>query len=421
METYILVPQESIEETLGLAGLTPAESRARIVTAADDFATDTLRILEGYGLHTQRQRRETVASEEPSYTSLPHVGAIIASFENQDHAQAALSSIGNYWLVPDIELSLPPEPIAGIIGNVEIDPTQVGWPKDSGVSQAHAQGVKGQGVLVGILDTGCDADHVEHVGQLRVFRCIPLSVQGFRDVRGFDPHGHGTHVCGILAGQRVGVAPEVSLWVASVIESETTKTSLRRIVAGLDWLTRIFSESTNRTRPALINMSLGFLDAKLATSELNIVRLAMRQMFQTLMHNLSVLPVVAIGNEGARTMRAPGYFPEALAVGAVSTDGTPAGFSGGGQSPIDGSTKPDIAGYGVDTPSSYERDHQGKSFYRYKSGTSMAAPYVTGIAALYASADPTLTGSALRAKILQTALTLPHSTDRVGAGLARFI
>jgi len=168
-------------------------------------------------------------------------------------------------------------------------------------------------------------------------------------------------------------------------------------------------------------MSLGFLDAKLATSELNIVRLAMRRMFQTLMHNLSVLPVVAIGNEGAGIVRAPGYFPEVLAVGAVGTDGTPAGFSGGGLSPIDGSTQPDVAGYGVDMPSSYERDHQGKSFYRYKSGTSMAAPYVTGIAALYASADPTLMGSTLRAKILQTALTLPHSADRVGVGLARFI
>ena len=51
----------------------------------------------------------------------------------------------------------------------------------------------------------------------------------------------------------------------------------------------------------------------------------------------------------------------------------------------------------------------------------MATPYVAGIAALYASADPTLYGNALREHLLDTALPLQASADRVGAGLARFI
>jgi len=171
-------------------------------------------------------------------------------------------------------------------------------------------------------------------------------------------------------------------------------------------------------------MSLGFLDSWLSPSELNIVRLAIRQIFKALVQNLGILPVVAIGNEGAGTVRAPGYFPEALAVGAVDNNvdnnNEPANFSGGGPSPIDGSTKPDIAGYGVDIPSSYERDYPGNSFYRQLSGTSMATPYVTGIAALYASADPSLRGNGLKARLIQKALALPHPADRVGAGLARF-
>ena len=95
-------------------------------------------------------------------------------------------------------------------------------------------------------------------------------------------------------------------------------------------------------------------------------------------------------------MRASGYFPEALAVGAVEFNKSPTDFSGGGISPIDGLIKPDIAGYGVDMLSSYERDCRGKSFYRRLSGTNMATPYVTGIAALCASADPLL----IRALIL---------------------
>jgi subtilisin family serine protease len=55
------------------------------------------------------------------------------------------------------------------------------------------------------------------------------------------------------------------------------------------------------------------------------------------------------------------------------------------------------------------------------SGTSMATPYVTGIAALMASADPNLHGHALRQRLIADALTLDEPPNRVGAGLARFI
>ncbi|MXV82003.1 S8 family serine peptidase [Candidatus Poribacteria bacterium] len=54
------------------------------------------------------------------------------------------------------------------------------------------------------------------------------------------------------------------------------------------------------------------------------------------------------------------------------------------------------------------------------SGTSMAAPYVAGIAALYASTDTKLQGKALRQHLINTTLPLQASADRVGAGLARF-
>ena len=54
-------------------------------------------------------------------------------------------------------------------------------------------------------------------------------------------------------------------------------------------------------------------------------------------------------------------------------------------------------------------------------GTSMATPYVAGIAALYASADATLKGEALRQHLLNTALPLQAPEERVGAGLARFL
>jgi subtilisin family serine protease len=62
-----------------------------------------------------------------------------------------------------------------------------------------------------------------------------------------------------------------------------------------------------------------------------------------------------------------------------------------------------------------------RSRYVRMSGTSMATPYVTGIAALYAAADPTLQGEALRSRIVADALSLNWPADRVGAGLARYV
>ena len=93
----------------------------------------------------------------------------------------------------------------------------------------------------------------------------------------------------------------------------------------------------------------------------------------------------------------------------------------GGRSPILTETEPDIAGYGVDILSSYERTIEGESIYAVASGTSMAAPYVAGIAALTASADPTLQGEALRQRLITNVLPLDAPFDRVGAGLARFV
>ena len=55
------------------------------------------------------------------------------------------------------------------------------------------------------------------------------------------------------------------------------------------------------------------------------------------------------------------------------------------------------------------------------SGTSMATPYVTGIAALYASQNSALQGTALRRHLLENVIPLDSPPDRVGAGLARFV
>jgi subtilisin family serine protease len=293
---------------------------------------------------------------------------------------------------------------------------------ESGIHQAHSNGVTGEGVLVGVLDTGCDADHIQFRQKGIDFRYVPpySGSDSLRAVRGFDVDGHGTHVCGVIAGQHIGVAPGADLMVASVIESDTYQTSLSRISIALDWMLSQFGTEENSSKPIIVNMSLGFAPEHISKNDRATLMVGIQELISTLVEDFDVLPIVAIGNDGPGKMRAPGYFPETLSVGAVDFNREPAGFSGGGLSPTGERTQPDIAGYGVNIFSSLERDKNNRSLYKHISGTSMATPYVAGIAALYASMDAKLQGRVLRQHLLSTALPLQASADRVGAGLARF-
>lgn len=208
------------------------------------------------------QRAEV--SKEPrggrgTFAKLGAIGMAAAYFGDEkakDDAKAELG--GDFDFVPNFYLSLP----TSLRGN-GIDMTKgrtsassLSWPNESGVGQAHQRNIRGAGVMIGVLDTGVDADHIEISHHLVTYRYVSFypttPYWPPRDVRGFDLDGHGTHVCGILAGRTVGVAPEARLFVASVLESETTYTSLVRVAYGLDWLLRQFSAPGNEYRPAII-------------------------------------------------------------------------------------------------------------------------------------------------------------------------
>jgi len=469
MKSYLLVPKESIE-THAKPGVRGTEQGERVLqrSTALQFmisgrAPDMLRSL---GLNSatlpgrlpevsaspmprgkrkpaaKRGRKNEVqvaASEGPvmelptaaevgTYRHMPLIGATMAHFVSEQAERIAREELGkDFEFIPDtVHLTFPGPVAAGQMG-----PRNRGlsslvnreWPEESGITAAHAQGIKGAGVMLGILDTGVDADHPEHQDRVIQFRYVslfPNSPQNpARDVRGFDPDGHGTHVAGIAAGTFHGVAPEVDLYVASVIESETIRTSLGRVAAGMEWLLHQFSRPENAMRPAVVNLSLGFpVQAPPGVSDME-YRLNIRAL-QTLVRRLvdsNVLPVVAAGNGGAGTAGYPAAFPEALSVGAVDFARRVASFSASGvvnQRPV-----PDVMGYGVNVYSSTERRCNNQAFYERMSGTSMAAPYVAGLAALYRCRSPDLTALEVRDLILDNVLKLPRTAEgRAGRGLA---
>ena len=419
MSKFIAVRKEPRTTALGLEARPLVDKRLQIAQDAPESRRSE--VLREIGL-ARVEPEEQVPADVNKFQRLGYAGAYVVDTPNDVMAAKAREVLRpDYHIMPDIEMGLPRAMLSKRF--VRRPRRKSYWPVESGVAAAHAQGITGQGVLVGILDTGIDADHLEFRDRRVQFRYVPLQpTEGVvRRVRGFDTNGHGTHVAGIIAGRNVGVAPDVDLLVGAVIESETVKTSLERVIVALDWMLSQFQLPENADKPFILNLSLGFRPEWIGVTQMQAVVEGMHLLLRTLVMDFDVLPVVAIGNDGPGVVRAPGYFPECLSVGAVGPDLRTAWFSGGGLSPVTQRPEPDIAGFGVGVLSALERDLDRGSIYAEKSGTSMAAPYVTGIAALVASANPGLQGEALRRHLMDNALRLEEGGARVGAGLARFV
>lgn len=419
MTTFIAMRRKPRTETFGLEALSVADRRSALVEGAPRSERSSQ--LLSIGLR-QVQPEERASEDLPTFQRLGNVGAYVVDTPHESQADEARQILGDdYAIVPNIPLALPKATLGDT--HLQRGRRKQFWPEDSGIAAARANGATGQGVLVGVLDTGCDADHIEFVRKRVDFRYVPLKPQpdAIRAVRGFDVGGHGTHVCGIIAGRHVGVAPDAELMVASVIESESVRTSLERITIALDWMLSQFEREENLEKPTIISMSLGFLPEWLTQGQISAAIAGIQILLTTLVVDFDVLPVVAIGNDGAGVLRLPGAYGDVLAVGSIDSAHQPDETSGGGISTFTAGPKPDIAGYGVDIFSSFERDVDRRSWYARMSGTSMAAPYVTGIAALYASAHVGLVGSQLRQRVIDNVLPLAHPPERVGAGLARFV
>lgn len=233
----------------------------------------------------------------------------------------------------------------------------------------------GQGVTVGILDTGIESGHPEFGD---------LSGVVFKDfVSGldypYDDHGHGTHVAGTIAGGRTGIAPQAKLVVAK---------GLNAIGSGYDtWLLRAMQwfadpDGNPRTKdqPRLVSNSWGGgLEGKINTySEYASFARAVDNWVA-----LGITPVFAAGNSGVYGVGFPGGFKQAIAVGAYDNKGDIASFSSRGpvfwimSNAVESIFKPEVSAPGVGIGSSFPG---GK--YATWNGTSMATPHVAGALAL---------------------------------------
>jgi len=289
----------------------------------------------------------------------------------------------------------------------------------------------GQGVKIGIIDDGVDARHPYFdpagfhyppgfpKGQVRyatpkviVQRAFPAPGQTWKyaDVP-FDPVNsfHATHVAGIAAGDHgakagsdviSGVAPDAWIGNYKALTVPTPEFGLdgnsAEIAAAI--------EAAVRDGMNVINLSLG--EPEVDPSRDLVVR-ALDNAARA-----GVVPVVAAGNDfddfGYGSVTSPANAPAAIAVAAADSGDVVAGFSSGGPTPVSLQAKPDVTAPGVSVLSSLPAS-QGT--WGVLSGTSMAAPHVSGAAALLRQRHPAWSVAQIKSALVQTG-----DPVRTGAG-----
>jgi subtilisin family serine protease len=301
-------------------------------------------------------------------------------------------------------------------------------------------GLTGAGVTVAVIDSGIANWHddltnrssaVYPYGNQRVLKFVD-----FVDGNSASPHdedGHGTHVAGIIAGngydsngQKAGAAPDASLISLRVLDANGNGT-IGNIIAALDWVLQNHVQYNIR----VVNMSVGAAIHESAwTDPLTLAAKAVV--------DAGVVVVAAAGNFGKNSaglpqyggISAPGNAPWVLTVGGSSTNGTPnrgddaiGTYSSRGPTYLDWTAKPDLVAPGTGTVSLASA---GSNFYLHKpnalsagtvstanlpylslTGTSMAAPVVSGTVALMLQANPALTPNAVKAILQYTAQQYP--------------
>jgi serine protease AprX len=260
-----------------------------------------------------------------------------------------------------------------------------------------------------VIDTGIDSSHVD-LDQHQVI--------GWKDfVNGrtapYDDNGHGTHVSAILAGQGDGnaayrgVAPGAALVGVKVMNASGTATT-STVLSGLQFC--VDRKTTYNIR--IVNMSFGSSGPSEGNDVLSVAVNAVAD------HGM--LPVVAAGNDGpARaSIGSPAAAAKALTVCSIADPGVK-GFSLSSWSSrgptADGRIKPDVCGPGLSITSARANTSNGYVTY---SGTSMATPFVAGVAALVLDVNNALTPAQVKSTLMSTAVdwTSPGADAETGAG-----
>ncbi len=267
---------------------------------------------------------------------------------------------------------------------------------------AYKSGLTGKNVTIVVMDTGI-APHVDFGKRILAFHDFYYGRIGL-----YDDNGHGTHVSGIMAGDGTmsrdtdgnpiygGIAPEANLIMLKVLDHKGNGNTAK-VLEGIDWIVK--KKEVYNIR--LLNISVGMLPSAGEREQKELLE-AVDDIWKR-----GIMVVAAAGNNGPKdnTVTIPGISRKILTVGSCddgkadsAAKGLKSGYSSMGPTECC-IVKPEILAPGTNI-TSCDRDGKG---YRAKSGTSMAAPVVTGALALAFQKYPHLTPAEMKLRLYERA------------------
>lgn len=271
------------------------------------------------------------------------------------------------------------------------------------IDDVNKKGWKGKGIGVGVLDSGVYA-HMDLTDRIAAYKDFTKDkILGMR-----DETGHGTHVCGIIAGKYYGIAPASHLCVGKILDKKG-EGDVSMLIRGLEWLMQIADQQNIK----VINISVSSL---FFSKEKEKERLFF--LFQKA-YEKNILIVTAAGNSGpsGKTVSKLGDSPYVICVGchegkeSLRFEKRCQDHSGRGPGEYV-YRKPDIVAPGTEIVSC-----NGKNSYVKKSGTSMSTPIVSGCLALAYEKYPFLSAGDMKRKLLYTADDLGENFLLQGFGM----
>lgn len=308
------------------------------------------------------------------------------------------------------------------------------------VPAVHTLGLDGAGVSVAVLDSGVDYRHPELApgGTDASAKTVKLWDSIGNDDDPMDENGHGTSVAGIIAGSVDGVAPKARIVAVRVMNAQGSSQG-SSIMVGLDKvIASVVAGNPHNIRA--VNLSLGGLHPQYWPPNAGVcddIVPSYKEAFDTLT-NLGVAVLVASGNDGCSTgVAIPACVSNAVAVGAVHNTYSSRGRSfsdldcGDSCEDVPANVK-QIACYSNsgDKLAVWAPAHNtiaptlqppagqpGTMTYAF-GGTSAATPYVAGIAALLAQAQPSAGARAIRDAIASTGEPITDARNGLVRNLA---
>lgn len=282
-------------------------------------------------------------------------------------------------------------------------------------------GVKGEGIVVGVIDTGIDYMHPALGGGIGPSSKV---IGGYdfvnNDADPMDDNGHGTHVAGIIAADAAeisGVAPKSRLYAFKVLNADG-RGNEGDIISAIERTVDPNNDGSMSDMLDIVNISLGTDDGDPDDpSAIAVDNATMLGVTFSIAAGNSGHAEIIEGKEnnyyftGMETIGSPGTSRKAITVGAIDSLNVLAYFSSKGPTRRNFGIKPDVVAPGVEIMSLFPSNG-----FQSESGTSMASPMVAGVAALLKSFNKNLTPMQIKSALVNSSVDLGLKTMLQGSG-----